>query len=150
MEFNKYISIIFQDISTFGGLVFYLFLCLLFFLLSEITLTIKLLSGLIILYIIVNIARAVYFKERPQKQNYNNIIEKIDASSFPSMHASRASFLFFILYNHIRDIYLITLFFIIFILVCYSRIYLKKHYLIDVLGGIIIGVIVGYATQLIL
>lgn len=150
MQFKKYISIIFQDISIFGSLVFYLFLCVLFFLLDEITLTIKLLSGLIMLYIIVNITRVVYFKERPQKQNYNNIIEKIDASSFPSMHASRASLLFFILYNYIRDIYLITLFFIIFILVCYSRIYLKKHYLIDVLGGIIIGIIVGYAIQLIL
>lgn len=150
MQYQKYLSIIFQDISTFGGLVFYLFLCLFFFLVGKTNLTIKLLVGLIILYIIVNISRLIYFKERPKKQPYNNLLEKLDASSFPSMHASRASFLFFVLYNNTKELYLITLFFIIFLLVSYSRIYLKKHHTLDVVAGIIIGLIVGYTIQLIL
>ena len=150
MNYKKYITIIFEDVSTFGGLVFYVFLCILFLLMGKIDLTIKLLAGIILLYILVNISRILYFKERPQKQVYSNFIEKIDASSFPSMHASRVSFLSFVLVQEVKDIYLTILFVIMSILVFYSRIYLKKHYLIDIIGGITIGIIVWYFITLII
>ena len=74
MNYKKYITIIFEDVSTFGGLVFYVFLCILFLLMGKIDLTIKLLAGIILLYILVNISRILYFKERPQKQVYSNFI----------------------------------------------------------------------------
>ena len=71
-------------------------------------------------------------------------MEKLDASSFPSIHAARATFLFIILskFLFVGDIYGAFLGFMLF-LVFYSRVYLKKHYWIDVIVGGVVGWLVG-------
>ena len=71
---------------------------------------------------------------------YRGFIEKIDASSFPSIHAARITLLFvFFVKFFFKDLILISLSFMILVMVLSSRIYLKKHYFSDLLGGIFLG-----------
>src|SRR3989344_6019215 len=150
MNKNKYLDTIFRDITTFGGFVFYCLFMLLTLMFQEFTLFFKLLFGIIFTTIIIVLIRTFYFKNRPNKQEYDNFIDKIDASSFPSWHTAKIVFLALIfnyffdhnnIFNNNTKNYLTLLFFITTLLVAYSRIYLKKHDWKDVVGGIILGMI---------
>ncbi len=132
---------IMEEITFLGGVLFYILFSVLFLFQKEYDFFLTLIMGLIIIYLVSLIIRIFYFKPRPKKREYKNFIEKIDASSFPSIHAARATFIFlFLLMNFLKSFYLIFLVLILTLLVFYSRIYLKKHYLIDVLGGILLGI----------
>ena len=103
---------------------------------------IVLILGQSVIYLTTLIIRLFYFKNRPNRIRYRTLLEKLDASSFPSIHAARISFLFIFLVIFVaKDVLFILLFFILTLLVLYSRIYLEKHYLIDVIGGVILGII---------
>lgn len=80
---------------------------------------------------------------------YSNIIEKIDSGSFPSMHTTRSTFLFLNLIKFFSNQYLTIIFVIVTLLVYFSRLYLKKHYLSDILVGIILGILIEYGLNLI-
>ena len=159
MNKNKYLDTIFRDITTFGGFVFYCITMLLALIFQEFTLLFQLLFGLFFTFIVIVLIRTFYFKNRPNKQEYDNFIDKIDASSFPSWHASRIVFLalifnyFFnhntIFNNNDTKNYLTLLFFITALLVAYSRIYLKKHDWKDILGGIVLGMVTFLLSNLI-
>ena len=41
-------------------------------------------------YLFGSFIKLIYFKERPNEQKYNNAFQKIDASSFPSIHTSNS------------------------------------------------------------
>ena len=140
-------DLIVSDLSALGGLFFYGLVFLMFFLLKEVQMAIKLLIGVILVYIIVSLLRLFFFKERPMKKAHHNIIEKIDAGSFPSMHATRATFLFITLSNFFQN-KLVTGFFILLVfLIAYSRWYLKKHYMRDLIIGAILGLIVIFFIE---
>jgi membrane-associated phospholipid phosphatase len=127
--------------STFlGGLLFYLLFSFWFLFRGRSDYFFVLISGLMIIYLSTVIIRIFYFKDRPNKMAYKNFMEKIDASSFPSVHGARITFIFiFLTLNMLKSFFLVFLSFIVVLLVIYSRIYLKKHYFIDLLGGIILG-----------
>ena len=76
-------------------------------------------------------------------------LEKIDAGSFPSVHSARAMLFALILYGVVPP-HIALLVFIIPLIVGYTRIKLGKHYLVDVLGGYVLGFIVYYAWDLFL
>jgi len=136
---EKIIKKFFEEISFFGGISFYLFLIILFFIMGWVNYSLRFLFALIIIYFITFLIRLIYFKPRPEKEGYGNFLEKIDASSFPSVHAARATFLCFfgvIISNNVKISLLI---YVLFFLVLYSRIYLRKHYLTDVIGGVLLG-----------
>jgi len=138
---NKVLGMIFKDLTQFGSLIFFGTVVILTFLLGEISLAIKLLFGVIFTALITILIRLFYFKDRPKKQKYGNLLEKLDASSFPSLHTARIAFLGLTLILFFRND-LITAFLVIMTLaVAYSRIYLKKHDYYDLLGGFILGVI---------
>src|SRR3989344_4049904 len=90
----------FRDMTSLGSLWFYAIFMAFFLILSDYASLKVLLSGFILMYFAVIIIRSIYFKNRPIKYNYNTTIEKLDASSFPSLHAARTAFLsgFFIEY----------------------------------------------------
>lgn len=138
----KYIlDIVFKDISVFGGLVFYLFISILYFIIfKNIILFITQLLGLFLSYIIVILIRVLYYKKRPDNQKYSNLVEKIDSSSFPSMHSIRICMIFIFTYYYLNNFFLSLLFLSLIFLVSFSRIYLKRHFLIDILVGYIIGI----------
>ena len=132
-------NIIWKDLTIFGSLVFYLFLIGLFFGLKEYKFAIKLVLGLFFSYIITIFIRSIYYKQRPDKQKYNNFLEKIDSSSFPSMHTMRISIVFFLSWFEMTNLVLSGLFFILLIIVAISRFILKRHYLSDIIVGFLIG-----------
>ena len=84
------------------------------------------------------------------------LIEKIDSSSFPSMHSTRSMILALTiidLYEKINktnitnlhytnNIIILILTITILLSIGLSRIYLKKHYLIDIVAGWILGIII--------
>ncbi len=102
-------------------------------------------AHLIILLILTDWAasfiKLVFFVDRPEKMPYKNIIQRLLASSFPSIHSSRTFSIF--LYSLIIFWFFYSwIFFIYFLLVALSRIILKKHFLHDVLGGIALSTLI--------
>ncbi len=132
-----------RDISALGGMPLYALAGFVFLFFSLVHFFI-LFFGFMIAFLLTVLIRAVYFKERPKKQSITNIFERIDASSFPSLHTARASLLFFTLAHFINN-YIISIFFVLAILsVASARILLKKHDIIDVIGGFILGIVVFF------
>lgn len=140
---------LFKQITNFGGLIFYLFILLLTFSFNYYYETFYLFLMLIGAFIVTYLIRSIYFVNRPKKQKYDNFIEKLDASSFPSLHSMRVSILTLFFINFSEN-FVAKIFIIVFgLLVVYSRIFLKKHRFIDVLFGIIFGFIIYYLIMLI-
>ncbi|MDP3698692.1 MAG: phosphatase PAP2 family protein [Nanoarchaeota archaeon] len=136
----------FRDLTAMGGLAASLLLILLFF---SSPLLIPLIAGSGITAGIVILIRIFYFKDRPKKETYSNFIERIDASSFPSLHAARIVFLAMLFSTHFANQYLTILCTVTAALVSYSRIYLQKHDWIDVAGGAVAGIVTYFIISLI-
>ncbi len=144
---QKYLSIFFRDLTTFGGALFYAFIILLGLAFHQTTLAVDLALGFVIGFILLIPLRLLYFKNRPQKETYSNLIERLDASSFPSWHTARIVFFAITGIIYFKNTFLTIISITLVILVGYSRIYLKKHDWIDVLGGIVLaGVTYGIVT----
>jgi len=108
----------------------------------------KFLLGLLLIEVIGDTIKALFHKQRPNKQTYKTLLEKIDAGAWPSQHSARAAFSGMGLWMYF-DILALKVFAVLFaLLVCYSRIYLKKHDEKDVLSGLVFGLVVGYLVFL--
>jgi len=143
-------SSIFKQITDLGGLIFYGLVIMSFLILGEWAMFWNLTVSIILMMVLAVGIKYFYFKERPKKQRKNNLLERLDASSFPSIHAMRVFSLAFwlsIFFNNpIFTVYLsITA-----LIILYSRIYLKKHYLGDVVWGIIFSTIINLGVFFIL
>lgn len=134
---QKQLNEFFRDVTAIGGFAASLLITLLF--LSS-PLLIPLIAGSILTAGIIVLIRIFYFKNRPKKETYSNFLERIDASSFPSLHTARIVFLAILFSAYFANTYLTILCAITAALVSYSRIYLKKHDWIDVAGGVVVGV----------
>jgi membrane-associated phospholipid phosphatase len=144
---SKLTDMLFRDITTFGGEIFYLLILVLTLALQKYSLFILLLWGNLIAIVVVIFTRTVYFKPRPNKQTYKNWLEKMDASSFPSLHAARIWFLALLFSWYFKyNIAPVTVLILLAIITSYSRIYLKKHDWIDLLGGILLAAILFYSA----
>lgn len=140
---NQAIKHIFDDLTLFGSVVFQGFLVILFFLLGEQNLSLKLLISLILVYVITLPIRYFYFKDRPKKIHYSNLLERLDASSFPSMHSMRASILLILIPLNYSSWLLFIFFGILAIIIWFSRYVVRKHYPIDIFVGAILGFIIA-------
>jgi membrane-associated phospholipid phosphatase len=130
---------IIQDISSLGGNPAYILVGAIFFFLGQAKVASHLLVVIALCYLVTTGFRLAFFRERPEKQKYRTILQRIDASSFPSLHAMRAAALVFIValfFNH----WLMWLFaFMASAAVAYSRVWLKRHHPTDVIVGTGIG-----------
>jgi len=137
----------FRDISALGSLIFYVLLIIFFFALNNYTSLEKLFVGVILMYLVTIIIRLIYFKNRPDKFTYHNIIEKIDASSFPSLHAARTGFLS-VFFAYFFNNFLISVILAVLALgILFSRVYLRKHDFMDVLAGAVLGVLAYFMAN---
>ncbi len=141
---------IMRDISALGSLIFYILLMILFFALNDYTPLEKLFVGIILMYLVTIITRLVYFKNRPDKFAYHNVIEKIDAASFPSLHAARTGFLSVFFVYYFNNMLISVILAVLALGILFSRVYLRKHDFKDVLAGAVLGVLAYFAVNLIL
>lgn len=136
-------NVIIKDISALGSLVFFGFMICFQFVISNYILSLKLAIGLVVSYLCGFLIRSIYYKPRPDKQKYSNWLEKIDSSSFPSMHSTRIMILsLFLVFFYSQNIFLISFFFFVVLGVGFSRYYMKRHYLTDIIAGYVLGVLI--------
>lgn len=128
-----------RDFTSMGSLLFLIMLS--FLLARNFSELIFLVFGLILLELVSAFLKLLLFKHRPEKESYTNVIEKISASSFPSVHAARSTFIYSYFAYLYTGTYKSYLFILIVVLVGVTRIVLKKHYYIDVLAGVLLGVV---------
>ncbi len=155
-RYIKYIQIFFRDVTSLGGAFFYGLVSLLALAAGETELFTRLVIGFVLCVAITSLIRIFYFRNRPAKQEYHNFLERIDASSFPSLHTARIVFMcttlaYFFWNDYTTILFTPTaaFFVLVAIMVAYSRIYLKKHDWWDLLGGAVLGGIVFWITTLI-
>lgn len=136
-----------HDLSSLGGLpIFIVSIFLLYF--SNEQLAGRLLISLLVCYVLISILRLAFFRERPIKKKYKNLFQKIDASSFPSLHAMRAGVLA-VVFAKVFNNPLVTGFLVIAMIgVVIARVLLKKHWISDVVVGLVLGAIVGHGVVL--
>ena len=138
-----------QDVKGLSGVPLFVVVIIVSFLSGMRQLAAELSCGLILAYFITTVIRLVHFKRRPDKQAYRNFIEKIDASSFPSLHAMRAAVMATILSITFSNPLLTALFSLCAIGVGVSRVLTKRHYVSDVIVGLLVGVLVGWLATFI-
>lgn len=104
----------------------------------------NMLLGIILDIIIIALLKAACRRRRPTVPNDMLVIGP-DKFSFPSGHASRSSFvvLFFTVLCPISTVWWLPLMAWC-ICVCFSRLIIQRHYILDIVGGILIGSIEAY------
>ena len=140
---KKYVNDAFIAVTSLGTAYFYFLLVTFLLILGFTEIALHLAIGLWVCYIGVLIFRSFHFKERPLKEEYTNWFTKLNASSFPSLHTITFIFTATILSTIISKPLVVIFLYLLALLIAYSRIYLKKHHVIDVIAGIIIGIIVS-------
>ena len=130
-----------RDSGAFGGLPLSLAVIVLLYPLHTF-LSLKLLAGLIIAYALTAGIRFMYYKERPLPKRHTNVFERIDASSFPSLHAMRATLLAGVLSAVLVHPLQLGVLGICVLLTCYSRVHTQKHHASDVVAGVVFGALI--------
>lgn len=143
-----YFNALMENVSAFGSIFTHLLLMTVAFALNDIIFY-PLLKGLLLIYTITMPIKFLVFKNRPKKMKYKAFWEKFEASSFPSVHAARVVFLALVLCSRFNNNVLSVMLFAVAALVIYSRIYLKKHYWTDVIGGLLISFLIYYLSLMI-
>lgn len=129
-----------DDLSALGSLPIGFVLALLMLLLERYILSLKIILCLVFTILASYLIRSVYSRERPEAVvDKSTLIKKLDSYSFPSTHAARTSAICALFYMQYPQLHLF--FVLILAIVSVARIAQRKHYLSDVLGGIIIGII---------
>jgi len=109
-----------------------------------------LLLALLLNEVFCSLIKILFPKKRPNVQTYSNLLEKIDAGSFPSIHASRVTLVYLTMFSNTQSLSIKIVLLIAIVLVFVSRITLKKHFWIDVFGGFIIGGLIWFLMNQVL
>ena len=141
LTFKKYLKECFTAITAFGTAYFYSLLIIFLFIINQKTKAMHLLIALPICYILVLTFRLFYFKERPEKEDYFNLFTKLNASSFPSLHTFTFTLTATVLSTITKTTKTTIFFYTIALLVAYSRLYIKKHYMSDIFAGLVLGIL---------
>lgn len=140
---RKLLSKILDDFSMFGSTPFYLFVTIAAFYLGNTTLAFRLVYGGLIGIIVILIIKTVHYKDRPQKEEFTLFIDKLMASSFPSSHSMVVTGIAILLSISYPDILIILLLSFISLIVFIQRYIRKKHFVIDIIGGMIISIVIA-------
>ena len=132
----------FQIISLFGTPFFYMPATAYLFTLTP-KLAINLVFVLVSTEFVCGAVKFIYPKERPVPMPRNTIFQKYLAGSFPSVHTARITAFSAAIAAFYTNTAFILIASLVVICVGYSRIYLKKHYIIDVIAGFLIGAIIS-------
>ncbi len=128
-----------RDITSLANPIILVLVPFIFFGPSKVFYT--LLLALLVNELVASILKIIFPKKRPTGQSYTTTLEKIDAGSFPSIHASRITLTYLTIFSHSYSIGIKVVIVLAIALVILSRVLLKKHYWIDVISGFILGII---------
>ena len=140
--------ILFQIISLFGTPFFYLPATAYLFKIAP-RLAINLIFILISTEVICAAIKFIYPKERPVPMPKKTLFQKYLAGSFPSVHTARITAFSAAIAMFYGNVIFILIASLTVICVGYSRIYLKKHYLMDVIAGFLIGAVISIIANFI-
>lgn len=134
-----------RDVSALGG---FAFSGLMFFVLGlwsyvnrgNFTWLVIYFGGHVALVVVTIVMRIVHFKDRPQRMIHHTFLEKIEASSFPSLHAARGMFCALVVGGILGGVGWYVLMGFVGSVVGISRVVLRKHDVVDVVFGLMLGV----------
>jgi membrane-associated phospholipid phosphatase len=135
--FFRNIDEIIEDFSSFGDPSILFIIWLLIFRL-DINYLLIFIVGMFFIEVIGGTIKVIWYKERPNKMAHETILDKVYTGSFPSIHVARAVFVFSFISTQFSGI-LLFMFPLIIATVAFSRMYLRKHFSIDVFGGFVLG-----------
>ena len=133
---------LFWIISLFGTPFFYI-PATAYLLKINFKLAINLILILVSSEIICGAIKYIYPKQRPIPMPNRTFVQKYFAGSFPSVHTARITAFSIAIVSAYANKTLILTAILIITSVGYSRIYLKKHYFIDVIAGFLIGALIS-------
>ncbi len=132
-----------RDVSSFGSMAFCCFLCAAALAFGNLQAFARLAAGFVSIIILAYAIRLFHFKERPNKRRAEGgILSRLDASSFPSVHAARISFISAAFLSVSPTLFLLGS--ILVVAVDFSRIKTKNHFIEDVIFGNAAGYAIGY------
>jgi len=137
-------AVILKDCSAYGGFPFYGLMVLASALAGAYAFALNIFISLVVVTIIVAAVRLAWFRPRPgqPRRKYKTLYERIDNSSFPSIHAARAVMMSFMFYRILPV--MLPLLVLLVAAVLLSRIHFKRHDWIDLAAGILIGLVLSY------
>jgi len=147
-NFRDLVDTFFKQITELGSLAITVVIIILTYFFDK-RLSLRLFLGIASVTIISIIVKSLFFHNRPKKQKIKTLIDRIDASSFPSVHSARITIMIYLMIRYFSNIILQIFLMLIGLLVIYSRIYLKKHYFRDIIAGTLLGLIMSIIIQFI-
>lgn len=140
---NTELAKIFFSIASFLGLPIVLLPLLAFAFRNNLQLLIRAAIVFAIVELVCAAIKLSYRKKRPIPSVSKTLYQAYNSGSFPSVHTARAAAFSTIIAMVHNSKATIAAVFLLTALIAYSRIYLRKHYLIDVLAGFAIGAVVA-------
>jgi membrane-associated phospholipid phosphatase len=137
-----------RDVTALGSTPFYAYVCLLFLVWVP-HLCVELVVAFVGLMGISYAIKATWFKPRPDHVvgvEHSNVLEAVDASSFPSAHSARAAALAY-LSAHFATGAVGWVLLLGALAVGGSRVALRRHTPVDVAGGFGIGLLSAVLTH---
>ena len=139
------IDAVMKTVSVLGNIISLGFIFIFLLFIKQFIFALEFAAVIAVVMIICYLIKILFKTKRPDYREKKDltIFEKIDLSSFPSVHAARMTSLPVIVYLFFNDALLAIFLLILLIFVIFSRLYLKRHYFRDIIGGILIGVVVS-------
>ena len=136
-----------SDLSSPGSFFVYALVVAVFFVSGNYNFALQLFVAAFSVSVATYFIKLFYYKSRPnnpRKVRYKDIFVRLNESSFPSLHSARAAILGIAFVSLYQNVLAIIFAFFIIASVGTSRMALKKHYMSDVVAGIIFGLVTGY------
>jgi membrane-associated phospholipid phosphatase len=137
MKKNKRLRRFMRNITSFGdGIVALIVVSLIT---QDPQVILQVFLGLLLIYTLGYIIKIYVFREKPEKDFLHEFFAKPETGSFPSLHVARSTFALGYTLEYLAFPYILIPFLIV-LIVAISRVYLKKHYIVDTIFGLIFGV----------
>lgn len=130
-----------RHVSALASYEVYFIFLLLALSLGAIHLAGSLLFAAILLYGFGIPLRLFIHSPRPQQESLDSLLKSINMNSFPSFHMARGTVLGLLVSITFQSVWFLALWFLILMAVGSGRVSTKRHYVIDLVGGVLLGII---------
>ena len=143
-KYQRFFDDYVRDLTAFASLPVFGFLFLASLAIKRYDLAAQFFLAVVLTWALFFPIRYLVFRPRPKKLAYHNLLERLDASSFPSLHAARSVMLVLILSQLFVQLEARLLLWTLALGIMWSRLYLQKHRIEDLVVGSIMGLAIGY------